>query len=77
MPKGTDLAVGNRIGAELVKALGLEGKAVEAIDIRVRRDEAVSVMVRFVPTFDAFGECIQVLKHYTLHDEDPNTQTEG
>lgn len=68
------LAVGRQVGTQIIEALGLSAKAVEAIDIRIRPDEAVSVLVRFPATENEFGELCRVLKHYTLHDEDPNAE---
>lgn len=66
------MATARNIGVELTKALGLFGKDVQSIDIRVRAGEPVSVMVRFAPTYEQFGACIEVLKHYHLQDQDPS-----
>lgn len=53
-------------GGELAKALGLEGKSVRAIDLRVRPNEVVSATVELFVCQEQADAVLSVLESYHL-----------
>ena len=65
------------IGKQIAEAMGLDPSKVRDITIRLFPNELAHVYVTMTPTQDEAGAIVGALKHYTLHDEDPNARAES
>ncbi|MES1979564.1 MAG: hypothetical protein V4451_16095 [Pseudomonadota bacterium] len=66
----SDIATSNNIGLKLLNALGLSGKDVEAVAIRVNVEQAVEVDVTYHVGVDEFGQVIREFVPYKLVPKD-------
>lgn len=59
----------NQVGADLLKALGMEGMPVTGVTVHFQAEQAVEIQVKFYANKDQAEDVIEILKRYELHEK--------